>query len=103
MLLGCDVTERFSDPHAAIQSRELSYATVVPHSLRMRLLRVSASVAPALLQKGINLLLPGKKNQMACSALLADLSETPLRTPLRTPTVPIPGASFDSRYRGWQN
>lgn len=56
MLLGLDVTERFSDIYSAL---------------------LSSSISPSLAQIARNMTEPAKRNHITCLTLLADLAETP--------------------------
>ncbi|KAJ7668466.1 kinase-like domain-containing protein [Mycena polygramma] len=68
MLLGLDVTEKFSDAYAAIHS---------------------AAMSPNIQGHALSMLFPPKKNHLSCLSLLADLAEAPLTTAVSvSPLVP---------------
>ncbi|KAJ6607583.1 kinase-like domain-containing protein [Mycena sp. CBHHK59/15] len=68
MLLGIDVTQRYSDPYAAAHASSAS-STLQRHALTM--------------------LFPAKKNHVSCLTLLADLAETSLSTALSVTKSPV--------------
>ncbi|KAF8639379.1 hypothetical protein AX17_001535 [Amanita inopinata Kibby_2008] len=91
MLLGLDVTERFSDVHEAL---------------------LSSPVSSTLAQHALNMIEPPKKNNITCLTLLADLAEgsrhsqlksapIAISDPAKTPRLPPPsnyGTSPDNDY-----
>ncbi|KAF9457367.1 kinase-like domain-containing protein [Collybia nuda] len=69
MLMGLDVTEKFSNVHTALQS---------------------SSVSPALARHATTMLVPSRKSHVSCLTLLGDLAETSLQlTASRSPTIPM--------------
>lgn len=72
MLLGLDVTDKYSNIHEALQ------ASLVPRSLA---------------RHAMNMILPSKKTHSSCLSLLGELAETSLdsrmTTPARTPSLPV--------------
>ncbi|TFK38831.1 hypothetical protein BDQ12DRAFT_605427 [Crucibulum laeve] len=77
MLIGLDVTERYSDVHSVIEN---------------------SSISPVLARQAINMLLPPKKNHVTCLTLLADLAEASFHNPntIKGPKTPIVSAPFGS-------
>ncbi|KAK0506828.1 kinase-like domain-containing protein, partial [Armillaria luteobubalina] len=66
MLLGLDVTERFSDVHTALRS---------------------STIPPALQKHAMNMLVPPKKSHITCLTLLANLAETSLHRTQRSLSI----------------
>ncbi|KAG5641706.1 hypothetical protein DXG03_004410 [Asterophora parasitica] len=72
MLLGLDVTEKYSNIHEALQA---------------------SCISSSLARQATNMILPSKKTHGSCLSLLGELAETSLenrmQTPARTPAIPV--------------
>ncbi|KAF5376991.1 hypothetical protein D9615_007308 [Tricholomella constricta] len=77
MLLGLDVTEKYSNIHEALQA---------------------SSISPSLARQATNMILPSKKTHASCLSLLGDLAETSLESRMQTPArIPATPMSADIR------
>ncbi|KAG2024094.1 STE/STE20/YSK protein kinase [Coprinopsis cinerea AmutBmut pab1-1] len=81
MLMGLDVTERYSDVQEAIHS---------------------SAISPVLARQATNMLTPTKKNNISCMTLLSELAEDSLKaslqqTPMTSRSIPIMNSSGGPR------
>ena len=94
MLLGLDVTEKYSDIHMALESCASSLPLPLILKLTWCLIFYShlAQIPAALAQHALNMILPSKKNHASCLTLLADLAQTAGRAAVgpQAPRTPAP-------------